>query len=251
MSLVIARNELRRLFVQPLAWVLLAVALALLAYFFLLTLQGFLVLMPKIAGNPANPGVTDLVALPLLRAIASVLLLLVPLLGMRAFAGDRQSGALPLLLVSGLSDVRIVLGKYFGLLAYLVVLIGLALAMPLSLQIGTTLDLARLAAAGLGLVLFAGALVAVAVCASVYTQQPVVAAGFALVLNILLWMLDTGARYEGVTTNFVNYLALSTHLEPFLHGIVASVDIVYFVLLAGVALTFAARRLATARARGA
>lgn len=250
MSLVIARNELRRLFVQPLAWALLAAVLSVLAYFFLLTLQGFLVLMPKIAGNPSAPGVTDLVALPLLRAIASVLLLVVPLLGMRAFAGDRQSGALPLLLASGLSDARIVFGKYLGLVAFLVVLILLALAMPLSLQVGTALDLARLAASALGLILFAGTLAALAICASACTQQPVVAAGFALVLNILLWMLDAGARYEGVSSDFVNYLALPTHLEPFLHGIVASVDIVYFVLLSAVALALAARRLAASRVRG-
>ena len=250
MSLVIARNELRRLFVQPLAWALLAAVLGVLAYFFLLTLQGFLVLMPKISGNPTAPGVTDLVALPLLRAIASVLLLVVPLLGMRAFAGDRQSGALPLLLVSGLSDARIVLGKYLGLLAFLVVLILFALAMPLSLQVGSALDLARLVTAALGLVLFAGALAALALCASSYTQQPAVAAGLALVLNLLLWMLDAGARYEGVSSGLVNYLALPTHLEPFLHGIVASVDIVYFVLVSAVALALAARRLAASRVRG-
>jgi len=249
MSLVIARNELRRLFVQPLAWTLLAAVLGVLAYFFLLTLQGFLVVMPKIAGNPTAPGVTDLVALPLLRAIASVLLLIVPLLGMRAFAGDRQSGALPLLLASGLSDARIVLGKYLGLIAFLVILILLALAMPLSLQVGTALDLARLAAAAFGLVLFTGALAALAVCASSYAQQPAVAAGFALVLNLLLWMLDAGARYEGVSSDFVNYLALPTHLEPFLHGIVASVDIVYFVLLSTVALALATRRLGAGRVR--
>jgi gliding motility-associated transport system permease protein len=250
MSLVIARNELRRLFVQPLAWALLAAVLGVLAYFFLLTLQGFLVLMPKIAGIPTAPGVTDLVALPLLRAIASVLLLVVPLLGMRAFAGDRQSGALPLLLASGLSDARIVVGKYLGLVAVLIVLILLALAMPLSLQVGTALDLTRVAAAALGLLLFAATLAALALCASSYAQQPVVAAGLALVLNLLLWMLDAGARYEGVSSDFVNYLALPTHLEPFLHGIVASVDIVYFVLLATVALALATRRLGAARVRG-
>jgi ABC-2 type transport system permease protein len=250
MSLVIARNEWRRLFVQPLAWVLLAAVLAMLAYFFLLTLQGFLVLMPKIAGNPAAPGVTDLVALPLLRAIASVLLLIVPLLGMRAFAGDRQSGSLPLLLSAGLSDVRIVLGKYLGLLAFLVLLIALALAMPLSLQVATALDLGRLFAAALGLMLFAAALTALAVCASAFAQQPAVAAGIGLVLNILLWMLDAGARYEGVTSNFINYLAVPTHLEPFLHGIVAAVDVLYFVLLSAVALALATRRLSASRARG-
>ena len=248
MSLVIARNELRRLFVQPLAWALLAAVLGVLAYFFLLTLQGFLVLMPKIAGNSASPGVTDLIALPLMRALASVLLLVVPLLGMRAFAGDRA--ALPLLLTSGLSDARIVLGKYVGLVAFLALLIVLALMMPLSLDVGTALDLGRITVSAFGLVLFAATLAALALWASAIAQQPAVAAGLALVLNLLLWMLDAGARYEGVTSDFVNYLALPTHLEPLLHGIVATVDVVYFVLLSAVALALATRRLAASRGRG-
>ena len=248
MSLVIARNELRRLFVQPLAWALLAAVLGVLAYFFLLTLQGFLVLMPKIAGNAAAPGVTDLVALPLMRAIASVLLLVVPLLGMRTFAGDRA--ALPLLLTSGLSDARIVVGKYISLVVFFALLILVPLAMPLSLEVGTALDLGRLAASAFGLMLFAAALAALALWASALAQQPAVAAGVALVLNLLLWMLDAGARYEGVTSEFVNYLALPTHLEPFLHGIVSTVDVVYFVLLAMVALALATRRLSASRVRG-
>ena len=248
MSLVIARNELRRLFAQPLAWALLAAVLVVLAYFFLLTLQGFLVLMPKIAGNAASPGVTDLVALPLTRAIASVLLLVVPLLGMRAFAGDRV--ALPLLLTSGLSDARVVLGKYIGLVAFLALLILATLAMPLSLQVATALDLGRIAVAALGLMSFAATLAALALWASALAQQPAVAAGLALVLNLLLWMLDAGARYEGVSSDFINYLALPTHLEPFLHGIVATVDIAYFLLLSTVALALTTPRLAASRVRG-
>ncbi|MGA9334950.1 MAG: ABC transporter permease [Rudaea sp.] len=249
MSLSLARNELRRMFVQPLAWAMLAAVLGVLAYFFLLSLNGFLLVMPKLAGMDSAPGVTDLVALPLLRAIASVMLLVVPLLGMRTLAGERQNATLPLLLSSGLGDVRIVLGKYLGLLVLLAILIVLAASMPFSLAIGTTLDLGRLLASTLGLLLFAAALAAIALCASAYAQQPLVAAIVALALNLLLWMIDAGARFEGVTNGFINYLALPTHLEPFLHGIVASVDIVYFVLLTAVALALATRRLATTRER--
>src|SRR5882724_6942944 len=112
MSMVLARNELRRLFVQPLAWALLATVLGVLAYFFLLSLEAFLVLMPKLAGIDGAPGVGDLVALPLLRAIASLLLFVAPLLGMRSIAGERQAGTLPLLLAAGVGDARIVLGKF-------------------------------------------------------------------------------------------------------------------------------------------
>lgn len=246
----IVRNEWRRLFVQPLAWALLAAVLAVLAYFFLLTLQGFLGLMPKLAGMPSAPGTTDLVALPLLRAVASVLLIVAPLLGMRAIAGERQSGTLPLLQTSGTGSARIVLGKFVALCGFFAVLIVLALAMPASLAIGTHPDWGRLGAGLLGLMLFAAALTAIAIVASSFCRQPAVAAGLALALNLVLWMLDAGARYEGVSGDFINYAALPTHLEPFLHGIVASVDIAYFVLVAAVALALAVRRLNAERERG-
>ena len=38
-------------------------------------------------------------------------------------------------------------------------------------------------------------------------------------------------------------LALPTHIEPFFRGLVSSIDIVYFVIVAVVALAFAAKRL--------
>ena len=250
MSRAIARNEWRRLFAQPLAWALLAATLAVLAYFFLLTLQGFLVLMPKLAGLPSAPGVTDLVALPLMRAVGSLLLLVAPLLGMRAIAGERQSGTLALLQSSGAGAARIVLGKFAALCGFFALLAVFALAMPASLAIGTHPDWGRLCAGLFGLILFAGALTAIAIAASSFCRQPAVAAGLALALNLVLWMLDAGARYEGVSSNFINYLALPTHLEPFLHGIVATVDIIYFLLIMVVALALAVRRLHAERERG-
>ena len=250
MMRAIARSEWKRLFAQPLAWVLLAATLGVLAYFFLLSLDAFLRLMPKLAGMADAPGVGDLVALPLMRALASLLLLLAPLLGLRGIAGERQAGTLPLLLASGVGDARIVFGKFFGLLGFAALLIALALAMPLSLGIGSSVDVGRLLAGACGLLLFAAALIAIAVAASAHTEQPVVGAVIALALNLLLWMADAGARYEGVSSSFINYLALPTHLEPFLHGLVSTVDIAYFALIAALALTLAARRLATSRLRG-
>jgi len=249
MSLLLARLEWRRLFVRPLAWVMLAAVLGVLAYFFLLSLDACLRLMPKLAGMTDAPGVTDLIALPLTRALASLLLLVTPLLGMRALAGDAQSGTLTLLLTSGLGERRIVFGKYLALLGFVAVLVALALSMPLSLSVGTALDLGRLAAAALGLLLFGAALAAIAVAASTYTEQPAVAAIVALAINLLLWMADAGARFEGVSSTFINYLALPSHLEPFLHGLVSSLDIVYFLLLTGVSLTLATRRLAARKVR--
>ena len=68
---LIARHEWRRLLVQPFAWTLAAVVLAFMAWQFLLALQAFIDLAPKLGGLKDAPGVTDLVAIPLLRRTSS------------------------------------------------------------------------------------------------------------------------------------------------------------------------------------
>lgn len=240
---LIARHEWRRLAVQPFAWILAAVVVALVAWQFLLSLQGFIDLAPKLGGLKDAPGVTDIVAIPLLRSFSNLLVLIVPLVTMRAIAGERRAATLPLLLASGVGSGRIVLGKYLGVLGYVLLLVALVASMPLALGWGASLDIGKIAAAVLGLALFAAALAAIGLLCSAWAAQPALAAAAALALTGLLAVVDAGARLQGITNSGINYLALPTHLEPFLRGIVASVDIAYFVLLAGVALALAARRL--------
>jgi ABC-2 type transport system permease protein len=240
---LITRHEWRRLAVQPFAWTLAAVVLAFMAWQFLLALQAFLDLAPKLGGLKDAPGVTDLVAIPLLRSFSNLLLPLVPLVTMRAFAGERRAASLPLLLASGVGNLRIVLGKYFGALGYLLALIALVALMPMLLSGGTTLDLGKIAAALLGLALFTAALTAIGIVCSAWAAQPALAAAAAIAISSLLAVVDAGARLQGVSNSGINWLALPSHLEPFFRGIVASVDIVYFVLVAAVALALATRRL--------
>ena len=242
-AFLIARHEWRRLAVQPFAWTLAAVVVALMAWQFLLSLQGFIDLAPKLGGLKDAPGVTDIIAIPLLRSLSNLLMLIVPLVTMRAIAGERRAATLPLLLASGVGSGRIVFGKYLGALGYVLLLVLLVALMPLALGYGTALDLGKIAAAVLGLALFAAALVAIGLLCSAWAAQPALAAAAAIALTGLLAVVDSGARLQGITHAGINHLALPTHLEPFLRGIVASVDIVYFALLAGTALVLAARRL--------
>jgi ABC-2 type transport system permease protein len=240
---LIARHEWRRLFVQPFAWMLAAIVIALVAWQYLLALEAFLQLAPKLGGLKDAPGVTELVAIPLLRSFSNLLMLLVPLITMRSIAGERRAQSLTLLLAGGVANARIVLGKYFGALGYVLVLIVLVAAIPAALALGTSLDFGRLSAALVGLVLFAGALTAIGVLCSAWTPQPALAAAAAFAITSLLAIVDAGARLQGIDNSGINYLALPTHIEPFLRGLVSSVDIVYFLLVIIVALAFAARRL--------
>ena len=248
--LLIAGNDLRRRFVQPFAWILLALVCALLAWQFLLALDAFETIAPKLGAIADAPGVTDLIAIPLLQSTAGLLLLIVPLITMQSLAGERRAHSLALLLSAGVGSPRIIVGKFLAAFALAALIVLLALSMPLTLALGTELDLGRLAAAGIGVLLYAGSLTAIGIACSTWTAQPALAAAATVVISSFLAMLDVGARLQGVEHAFINWLSLSTHLQPFLRGLVSSVDVLYFLLLMILALALASRRLDGSQSRG-
>lgn len=239
----IALHELRRQLMQSFVPLLMAIVLALVAYQFLLAVQGYLQLAPRLASMPDAPGVTDVVIVPLLGNMSMLLLAVIPLLTMRLLAGEQRAQTLVLLLAAGVGNTRIVLGKYLAALSIVWLLLALLLLMPLALLAGSPIDLGRLASGALGLALYSGALVAIGLLCSAATASPALAATASLAISALLMVVDSGARLEGIDHAGINYLAIPTHLQPFLQGVIASVDVVYFLLLAGVALALATWRL--------
>ncbi|WP_426701828.1 ABC transporter permease [Rhodanobacter sp. Col0626] len=246
----VTRLEWRRLLVRPLAWVLAALTLAWLAWNFTLLLGNFLAGQIQRAAAPDGPGFTDLVAVPLLGQLAQLAFLVVPLLGMSVLAGERRNGTLPLLFAAGVPASRIVWGKYLALLGWLLLWLLLTLAMPLVLAHANHLDWGKLAAATLGLALMLAALAAIVVACSSFASHPAIAAAAALILALALWSVNLGAQMAGINGGAINWLAMSSHLQPMLRGLVSSTDIVWFVLLIVLALVLATRRLDADKERG-
>ena len=248
--LAIARRECRAAFASPLAWTLLAGSCGLAAWWLLLAVDGWSQNAAAIAARPDAPGVTDLVVAPHLASVCALLVAIVPLLTMRSICGERRDGTLPLLFSAGAGDGQIVLGKFLGSFAIALLLVALLVAMPLLLAIGTPLDFGRIAVAALGLALLAGALVAIGVLASSIAHHPATAALGALGAGALLWIVDAAARSRGDVNGLVNWLAIPSHLTAALRGVLASVDVAYFVLLAAFCLVLAARFVARTREDG-
>jgi ABC-2 type transport system permease protein len=248
--LAVARLEWRRLLVRPLAWVLAALTLAWLGWNFTVLLGSFLAGQVRRAALADGPGFTDLVAVPLLGQLAQLAFLVVPLLTMSALAGERRNGTLPLLFAAGVPASHIVLGKYLALLGWLLLWLALTLAMPLALAHATDLDGGKLAAAALGLALMLAALAALGVACSGFASHPAIAAAAALILGLVLWSVNLGAQAAGLDGGAINWLAMSTHVQALLRGLVSSADLLWFALLIGLALALAARHLSTERERG-
>ena len=187
---------------------------------------------PMLKAAQSSFGITAYVAAPTFKSAALMLLLMTPLLSMRSFADERRLGTLSLLLSSPVSMRALVLGKYLGLLGFMLLMVTGISLMPLSLALGGPLDVGLLAACVLALSLLAAAFSAAGVFVSSLCRQPATAALGTLIALIGLWVLDTSARAPGSASSAViEYLSLTRHLDALMRGVFSSADVGYFVLL--------------------
>ena len=237
---VIARNEMRRIFVSPLAWSVLAVVQLILGFVFINLLIDY-------ARNAENAdqftGVADYIGAGLYGFSTIILLLVMPLMTMRLFAEERKSGSLTLLLSSPASLIEIVLGKFLGLTSFMLAMLALLAVMPLSLLPGTALDLGRIGAGLLGLFLMMLAFGAAGLFVSSLTKEPTIAAvgGFGLLL--LVWLMQILAYQDFPFAEVFGYLSLIGHYDSLRRGIFNTGDVVYYLLFTGLFLWLTVQRL--------
>jgi ABC-2 type transport system permease protein len=242
-ALTIAGRELRSLFLSPLAWAILAVVQLLLAYLYLVQIEAFMLLQPRLLGLEGAPGLTDIVVAPLLGNTAVILLLVVPLLTMRLVSEEYRNRTLSLLLSAPVSMTDIVLGKYLGLLGFLFLMLGMIALMPLALLAGGSLDLGKLAAGLLGLALLLASFAAAGLFMSTLTAQPTVAAISTFGLLLLLWIIDWAGSAGTQASELFSYLSLVRHYESLLSGLFNSADVAYYALFTLTFLVLSIRRL--------
>ncbi len=244
MIMTIAGRELRSMFLSPLAWAVLAVIGLIMAFLFLQQLDVFIAYQPQIAMMESPLGVTEIVAVPLFSTAAVVLLLVVPLLTMRLISEERRQKTLPLLLSAPISMTEIVLGKYLGIVGFLLLMLLLVTLMPLSLLAGGTLDFGLLSAAVIGLLLMLAAFAAAGLFLSSVTSHPTVAAIATFGLLLLLWIIDmAGGADGGSTTTLLGWLSIQRHYQSLLQGLFDSGDLAYYLIFITLFLVLTIRQL--------
>jgi len=243
MIFTIAGRELRSLFLSPLAWSILGVVQFIYAWLFLSQIETFLALQSRLATLEGAPGVVDIVVAPVFNTAAFLLLLITPLITMRVLSEERRNRTLSLLFSAPISMTEIIVGKYLGVVSFILILIGMLALMPLSLLVGTDLDLGKLAAGLLGLTLVVSAFTAIGIFMSSLTEQPTVAAITSFGLLLLLWILDWAGNSGAPASGLLGYLSLLNHYDPLLKGMFSSVDVSYYLLLTVLFLGFSIRRL--------
>jgi ABC-2 type transport system permease protein len=256
----IYRKEMNHYFVSPLAWIVVGLFLGLSGYFFnsilsLVMQESLQQMMQGMRyGTPANFDVPGVTLRAFLGIISTMLLFITPLLTMGVYAEERKRGTMELLMTSPVSDTRIVLGKFLGLLTlYAIMLLPTMLYVSYVFMKSDPRAPFKLILVGyLGALLLGGALLAIGSFLSSLTENQLISGFLAFAIFLILWVLDWGQQSAGDTKGAIlGYLSITKHYEDFTRGVVDTSSLVFYCSLIILALFLTVRSLDSMRWRRA
>ena len=176
---------------------------------------------------------------PLFPLAGFLLVALIPLVTMRAFADEARTGTLDVLLAIPVRMRALVVGKWLA--AWVTVV---AIMAPAALLYGLVVmygdpDHGPAVAGAVGLLLFSAALAGLGVLASAVVSSQPVAAALALFTSLLVWFAHVGSErlpVGGVLAHF----SVSERLQGFAGGGLDTADIGFFCVLTAASLVLAA-----------
>src|SRR2546427_5616755 len=222
----IARRELKALFDQPTAYILLVVFIA---------VNGFLCFRQLDLYGVAS-------LRPMFDFLPWVLLFLVPAVTMRALAEDARSGTLEVVLAQPINELELLLGKYVGQVLFLWLALAITLTIPLGLALGTGPQVGILIAQYVGAALLLLGLAGVGVWASSVTRNQITAFILAVAVMFALILVGLDPLVVGLPPQLgaiAASLGVLSHFSSIARGVIDLRDAVYFVSLAVLFLVFA------------
>ncbi|MBI3796837.1 MAG: ABC transporter permease subunit [Deltaproteobacteria bacterium] len=254
--LTIIGKELRSYFVSPVAYVVLTGFLLLGGWFFFNLLSRFSLMLTLYTqfqggGEAANRlNLNDYVIAPLMHNLSIVLVILIPMITMRAYAEEKKSGTYELLLTSPVRTGELVLGKFLASFLFICIMIGLTGIYPAILLVFGNPELGVMAAGYLGLLLVATAFVAVGLLTSSFTENQIIAAVSGLVATLLLYIIGWPAETAGnILGPLLRYLSITEHFADMVKGLIDTRGLVYFASLITLALFLTQRSVESLRWR--
>lgn len=238
--LAIFRKEMRSYFVSPIAYVVLAVFLGLAGYFFYSQLATFIraslvYSQQAMAYRMSMPAmnVNEWVIRPFFYNLSIITIFLIPMITMRLVAEEKKSGTIELLLTSPVSDFQFTMGKFLAGFALYAIMVGSTVFHFFILFRFGSPDIGPVVTGFLGLLLAGGALLALGLLISSFTENQIVAAAVSFGIFLLLWIIGWAADFAGpVLGRVLGYISIIGHFEDFSKGVIDSRDIIFYLSFA-------------------
>jgi gliding motility-associated transport system permease protein len=229
----IARRELHAYFDAPVAYIVL-VSFLLVAgwmYFSSLFLLDRADMRMFFTPSPFSPSM--------------LLVILAPAVTMRLVAEEYKTGTIELLMTMPVRDGEVIAGKFLASFILLAVALALTLAYPITVGRLGALDWGPVLSGYLGLLLFAGSLLAIGLACSTLTDNQIVAFIIAFLVSATLYYVYWLQFFvPPFLAPLMDYLSVSSHLANMARGVVDSRDVLFYLSLIAGGLLLAVRALA-------
>ncbi len=233
------RKEVASAFLSPVGYVTVAVFMSATGWTFLQAVQ---VQAGSRMQLEALHAITLLVWLPVL----------ITVICMRLFAEEKRVGTIETLLTTSVRDVTVVLAKYCGAMAFVLVGLGAAFcSLPLLVQFApgvASIDIAALFGAGLMLVLVAMCCTSIGVLVSMLTRNQIVAAISCFwAICVPLMIKPLMQAFPFVRQEVLDRLSVEQHVLQYAGGILQAPPAVLYLTITGFMLFAAVRVLESRR----
>jgi len=240
-TFAIFNKELKSFFYSPMAYVVIGLFTALTGYFFYSILEWFVresfiatMQAQQYAQYGQRPRIFNVNLQVIGRyfgTLSFLSLIVLPLITMRLFSEEKKQGTIELLYTSPLTNVQIILGKYFaGLVFYFVLLIPTILFQSLLFMYGDP-EFLPVISGYIGLLFIGSTFISLGLFISTLTENQIIAAIGGFALSLFLWVVGYGANIAGPTlAPFFKYISILTHFEDFAQGVIDSSHVAYYVL---------------------
>ncbi len=248
----ICRKELGSYFASPVAYLLLTMFGLIFGFFFWNALGFFVIegMEMQTRGEPMAMNINEQIIRPLLSNVSVVGLFFIPMITMRLFAEEKRTGTIELLATSPIRDLEIIVGKWLAaVMLYSCLLLFTAVNFAFLFRYGNP-DWKPLLIGYLGLLLQAGALLAIGTFISTLTKNQIIAGAATFGVCLLLWVLEWVSGYETATwAQVLSYMSVITHFESFGRGVLDAKDAIFYVTVIFLGLFFTARSMESLRWR--
>ena len=224
----IAKKEYDHYFITPIAYIVAFVIMLVLGFLFWIVLQSGI--QSAAYGYPSVPDITII-------SYWFVILLTIggPALTMRLLADETKTGTIELLLTAPVRDYELVIGKWLGSFLFIVTVLVVTLIYPIILNRLVTpgIDWQLVLSSYLGVMLAAGAFLALGVGASSLFSNQIAAFFVAFIICFgLLIFIGAPAQFLTAGGGFFEYLSIGTHFsDAFNVGRIQLSDLVYYISL--------------------
>jgi ABC-2 type transport system permease protein len=231
-TLTIAKREFRGYFNSPAAYIVICLFLVLMGFFFW---------NPFFLINRASVrGMYDLMSVLLLPTA--------PALTMGLLAEEKRTGTIEILLTMPVRDAEVVVGKYLAALGLLAVLLACTVAYPLSVSTLGNLDWGPVFTGYIALLLEGGAMLAIGVLASSWTDNQLIAFFTSGIICFAFWIISRFLPFmPQAAASTVEWLSFDYHFQDMARGVVDTRDAFYFLSIIGFSLVLAFRSLESRR----